>query len=277
VFNKASIILLVFLGGLGDAQPSTCELVPHPAHDDIRWPMGRSGDKRIQLEIPRAYGAMSTVAQNFYAAIQKKHRKFSDQVYGVILIHAIWPDLRAAGSDAPAFDRPRGTMGAILTSGAVETFEGEHFDALQAELRSAIMRSRDLCFSEGPPRQCYLRENADVKPSRFGLQRLGVDFSKYPELPEDQRWGMQAEDIYFQRDSNGDLLTVILCTAEEARTADDGPQYPAVARCEQKFVSKQANALVSLTYSRRLLKDWSSIQARWDQLLKSFVSAPSPQ
>jgi hypothetical protein len=129
-------------------------------------------------------------------------------------------------------------------------------DALQAEFRSAVMSSRDLCFSDGPPRQCYLRDNADVKTPKFGRQRLGVDFSKYPELPENRRWGMQAKDIYFQRDPNGELVTVILCTPEEAKTTDDGPQYPAVARCDQTFVTRKANALVSLTYSRRLLKDW---------------------
>jgi hypothetical protein len=276
VFHKASIILLAVLVCLGEAQSSNSEPPPHPTNDEIKWPLGRGGEERIRLDIPRAYGAMSSVAQNFYAAIQKKHRKFSDQVYEVILIRAIWPELEPAGTDAPAFDRPRGAMSAVLTSGAVETFNGEHFDALQEEFRSAVTGSKFLCFNEGPPQQCYVRENADEKPSKFGLQRLGVDFSKYPELPEDRRWAMQAQDIYFQREPNGELLTVILCTPEEAKTSDDGPQYPAVAHCVQKFVTKRANALVSLNYSRRLLKDWSSIQARWDKLLNSFVSGPSP-
>jgi hypothetical protein len=218
------------------------------------------------------WSAMNTLAQKFYAAIQKKHRTFGDQVYEVLLIRAIWPDLEPAGTDVPAFNRPSRAMTAILTSGAVETLQGEHFDALQEQLRSAIMLSRDLCFSEGPPRRCYRRDNADVKESRFGLQRLGVDFSKYPELPEDQRSAAQAEDIYFQRDPSGDLVTIILCTPEEAKTTEDGPQYHAVAHCEHKFVTNKTNALVSLTYSRQLLRDWSLIQVRWEKLLNSFVA-----
>ncbi len=272
MFNKTSAILLIVLVGLGEALPSNSEPLLHPTNDEIQWPLGRAGDVRIRLDIPPAYGAMNTSSQNFYAAIQKKHRKFSDRVYEVLLIRAIWPDLLPAGTDAPAFDRPPGAMAAILTSGAVESFKGEHFNALQAEFRSAIMLSRELCFREGPPRKCYRRDDADVKPSKFGLQRLGVDFSKYPELPEDQRAGTEAEDIYFQRDGRGELVTLILCTPEEAKTKEDGPQYQAVARCEQKFVTKQANALVSLTYSRMLLEDWSSIQAKWEELLNSFVS-----
>jgi hypothetical protein len=272
MFRKTSAILLIVLVGLCGALPSNSEPLLHPTNDEIQWPVGRRGDERIRLDIPYAYGAMNTTSQNFYAAIQKKHRKFSDQVYEVLLIRATWPDLAPAGTDAPTFNRPSGAIAAILTSGAVESFKGEHFDALQTEFRSAIMLSRDLCFSEGPPRKCYRRDDADVKPSKFGLQRLGVDFSKYPELPEDRRAGMEAEDIYFQRDGKGELVTIILCTPEEVKTKEDGPQYQAVARCEQKFITRQVNALVSLTYSRQLLEDWSSIQAKWEKLLNSFVS-----
>jgi hypothetical protein len=272
MLNKLSAILLIVFGGVGVSQPSSIEPLRQPTIDQIQWPLGRGGNERIRLDIPSTYGAENSVAQKFYAAIQKKHRQFSNRAYETLLIRAMWPNLEPAGTDV-GFDRPPGVMTAILSSGAVETFEGEHFDALQTELRSAVMLSRDLCFNEGPPRQCYRRDDADVKPSRFGLQHLGVDFSKYPELPEEYRSRMQGDDIYFQRDPSGQLVTVILCTAEEAKTAEDGPQYQAVARCDQKFVLKSANAVVSLTYSRRLLKDWSSIQARWQELLNSFVSA----
>jgi hypothetical protein len=278
MFSRASVILLAVLGGLGETSPSDSEPLPRPTVDEIQWPLGRGGEERIRIEIPRAYGSMNTLAQKFYAAIQQKHRKYSDQTYEVLLIRAIWPDLDPASADAHEFNQPRapGAMGAILTSGAVETFKGEHFDALQAELHSAIILSTlNLCISEEAPRECYRRNNADVKPSKFGLQRVGVDFSKYPDFPDDKRSGMAAEDIYFQRDPNGELVTIILCTAEEAKTAEDGPQFQGVAHCEQKFVTKRANALVSVTYSRQLLKDWSLIQARWDKLLNSFVSETS--
>jgi hypothetical protein len=278
MFIKASFILLAVLGGLGETSPSHSKPLPHPTIDEIQWPLGRGGEERIRLAIPRAYGSMNTLAQQFYAAIQKKHRKYSAQVYEALLIRAIWPDLEPGSPDAHEFNLPRapGAMGAILTSGAVETFKGEQFDGLQAELHSAIILSTlNLCISEEPPRNCYRRNNADVKPSKFGLQRVGVDFSKYPDFPDDKRSGTAADDIYFQRNPNGELITIILCTAEEAKTAEDGPQYQGVAHCEQKFVTKRANALVSVTYSRLLLKDWSLIQARWDNLLNSFVSKTS--
>lgn len=62
MFNKASILLLVVLRGLGESQPSNSEPLLHSTNDEIQWPLGRGGEERIRLDIPRAYGAMSTVA-----------------------------------------------------------------------------------------------------------------------------------------------------------------------------------------------------------------------
>ena len=122
------------------------------------------------------------------------------------------------------------------------------------------------------PRTCYQRNTPDVKSSQYGLERVGVDFSKYPAFPEADRTSLETQDVYFLRDPTGVVSTLILCTAEEAKTASDGPAFRGPAHCEHKFISKKLNALISITYSRPLLKYWSEIQARWLSLIDSFAS-----
>jgi hypothetical protein len=131
--------------------------------------------------------------------------------------------------------------------------------------------AKHLCVGVMAQRHCYKREAPDVKSSKFGLQRLGVDFAKYPDFPEQERSGLPERDIYYSRRSDGALQTVILCMAEEAKTIEDGPKYGMAAQCEQSYVDRRLNALVSVSYRRVFLQDWQRIQADWERLLDSFI------
>lgn len=175
-------------------------------------------------------------------------------------------------------------MMALLHSAAVEDFEHRHYDALQSEFDIAIdWSTKRLCVAtmdqpnvnRSSGAKCYPRDAPDVKASQFGLQRYGVDFEKFPDIPEVTHASIAADDIYYLRARDGRLQTVILCNAEEMKTVADGPQYHAVAQCQQKFISKPLNALVSINYRRVYLPQWRSIERAWEQLLESFTVEPT--
>ena len=159
---------------------------------------------------------------------------------------------------------------------SIEDYEHRHYNALESEFEVALDASVQMvCVGVMAQSRCYKRHAADVKPAKYGLQRLGVDFSKYPDFPELDRSGLPERDIYYLRAPTGDLDTVILCTAEEAKTVEDAPKYRIVGQCEQKFVFKPLNALVSINYRRVYLQDWHAIQAEWERLMQSFIVEPS--
>lgn len=223
------------------------------------------------------------MAEQMNAAVY--HGKRVDDGRGVNkeqLLEALWPGLVPDnGANHDEFNRPGGgrLMMALLHSGAIDNFGHWHIDALQVQLDLAVDDSaHHLCVTpmelgSGTQARCYNRKAPDVKSSRFGLQRLGVDFSKYPNFSEIARADLHARDIYYSRDAAGSLKTVIVCSAEEAKTADDGPQYRLVPHCQHHFVSEKLNALVSVGYCRVYLKDWRDIEAAWRSLLESFVVA----
>jgi hypothetical protein len=169
--------------------------------------------------------------------------------------------------------RDPNAMAAVLTSGAVEGEGSQQSDALQDWFHQVSYTAGiDLCFGNDQPKTCYARNAPDVKAPKYGLERIGVDFSKYPTFPEADRSAFETQDVYFLREPTGAVSTLIQCTAEESKTAADGPAYKGViAHCDQKFISKRLNALVQITYPRPLLKDWSEIQTRWLSLLDSFA------
>lgn len=168
-------------------------------------------------------------------------------------------------------------MAALIHSAAIENYQHRHYNALQADYDIAIEWStKRLCVGLMAQSRCFTRDAADVKPAKYGLQRLGVDFSKYPDLPVQDRSGLPEQDIYYLRGPKGDLQTVILCAAEESKTVEDGPQYHMVAQCAHKFVFKPLNALVSINYRRIYLRDWLTIQLEWEKLLQSFIVGPGP-
>jgi hypothetical protein len=270
---SANLLLAVFATGVTGF--SNVATPPLSDFDAVQWPLDRVGAKQTTLQVPSAYGTGSPISREFSAAVEKKHRKFSDQAYRLLLIHAMWPDLRPMSSDWHEFNvhRDPNAMATTVSSGAVDGEGSQRSDELQGWFRQETYTAGiRLCFGNDQPRTCYRRNAPDVKSSQYGLERVGVDFSKYPAFPEVDRSALETRDVYFLREPTGVVSTLILCTAEEAKTAADGPAYKGVAQCEHKFISKKLNALISITYPRPLLKYWSEIQARWLSLLDSFAS-----
>jgi hypothetical protein len=274
MFPMLSAILRLAVIATGVVGFSIAATPPLPDFDTIQWPLDRVGAKQTTLQVPSTYGTGSPRSREFSAAVDKKHRKFSDQAFQLLLIPAMWPNLAPMSSDWHELYERRdpNRMATTLTSGAVEGEGSQRSDALQDLFHQEIYTAGiNLCFGNDQPRTCYRRNTPDLKSSQYGLERIGVDFSKYPAFPEVDRSAIETRDVYFLREPTGVVSTLILCTAEEAKTAADGPAYKGVAQCDQQFISKKLNALVSITYPRPLLKYWSEIQARWLSLLDSFA------
>jgi hypothetical protein len=275
MFPTLSANLLLAIIATGATGLANTAAPPLTDFDTVQWPLDRLGVKQTTLKVPSAYGTGSPIARKFAAAVETKHRKFSDQAFQIMLIHAMWPDLAPMSSDWHEFNEHQepNAMATIVSSGAVDGDGNQESDRLQDWFRQETHTAGiPLCLGNDPSRTCYRRNAPDVKSSQYGLERVGVDFSKYPGLPEVDRSALDARDVYFLRGPTGAVSTLIVCTAEEAKTAADGPPYKGVADCEHKFVAKKLNAFVEIQYPRPLLKNWSEIQARWVSLLDSFVA-----
>ncbi|MDP9013739.1 MAG: hypothetical protein M3O41_14010 [Pseudomonadota bacterium] len=269
---SANLLLAIIATG-ATGLPNTAA-PPLTDFDTVQWSLDRLGSKQTILKVPSAYGTGSPIARKFSAAVETKHRKFSDQAFQILLIHAMWPDLAPMSPDWHEFNEHQdpNAMAATITSGAVEGEGSPRSDALQEWFHQVSYTAGiNLCFGNDQPKTCYFRNAPDVKSPKYGLERIGVDFSKYPAFPEVDRSEFETRDVYFLREPTGVVSTLIHCTAEESKTAADGPAYKGVAQCDQKFISKKLNALVSITYPRPLLKNWSEIQARWLSLLDSIA------
>jgi hypothetical protein len=131
-----------------------------------------------------------------------------------------------------------------------------------------LIRRGFLFVSETIRRELVIDE---VRPTSSHHNMVWTELALISRLPEGDRSALDARDVYVFRGTTGVVLTLIVCTAEEAKTAADGPPYKGVADCEHRFVSKKLNAFVEIQYPRALLKNWSEIQARWSSLPDSFV------
>ena len=245
---------------------------------EIRWPLSHNSADELVLNLPPGYSAPQLYKD---AANRGPVARATDlPVEDELVIKALWPNLEPPATHDYALE-PRGaTMEALVTPRAVQSYRGQPINTLENAFDDAVwMFARSLC---GVPVQtgihpdpyatrCDPSKAADVKPVRYGLQRQGVDFKKHPELPEAAQRDRSLRDIYYLRDDGGSLKTVILCTAEEARTVDDGPQYHVVGQCEHKFIDAKLNALVSVYYRRVYLQNWREVETAWRKLLESFV------
>ncbi len=275
MFPTLSANLLLAIIATGVPGFANTAAPPLTDFDTVQWSLDRLGVRQTILHVPSAYGTGSPIARKFATAVETKHRKFSDQAFRILLIHAMWPDLAPMSPDWHEFNEHRNpnAMVATVSSGAIQGKGNQGSDRLQDRFRQETYTAGiPLCFGNDPSRTCYRRNAPDVKSSQYGLERVGVDFNKYPALPEVDRSALDARDVYFLRGPTGVVSTLIVCTAEEAKTAADGPPYMGVADCEQKFVAKKLNAFVEIQYPRPLLKNWSKIQTRWISLLDSFVA-----
>jgi hypothetical protein len=242
----------------------------------ISWPLDAWGKERITLRLPdRFFSPMDRIG----AAIDSRRPPYSDGfVWEQVAMTALWPGLVTMTNDnAQEFKVLGGgrEMRFLMDSAARYNKDGRRIDRLQTKYDVAVKFSTEMmCVGIMAKSHCYKRETPDIKQSEYGLQRLGVDFSKYPDFPDTERAGMAENDIYYVRASNRELLTVITCTAEEAQVNPN--RLPLSPQCSQSFISPRLNALVSIGYRRIYLPDWQAIQAAWNSLLESSISAPKP-
>jgi hypothetical protein len=184
-----------------------------------------------------------------------------------LLIFALWPNLEPSANQDSEFYPHGAFMQTMLTARALGSYRGQTINALENAFDAAVTLSTQgdcgLVVGAKGGGGCKERKEGDVKPAKFGLQRRGVDFNKHPDIPEAARGAMSQRDIYYLRDDGGSLQTLILCTAEEAKTE--------AAQCEHKFIDEKLNALVSVHYRRVYLQNWREVETAWRKLLESFI------
>jgi hypothetical protein len=265
---NAMLLFVIFAAGVGNF--SNAVTPPLPEFYIVQWPLDRVGAKQTTLRLPSAFGTASPESREFSAAHEKKIHQYR-QAYRILLICTMWPDFRPRPDAGSCNSRDPNAMGTFISSGAVEEGSQPENELQYSFRQQTYLAGTPLCFGNDTPQTCYRRNGPDVKSSQFGLERVGVDFSKYLAFPEVDRSTTAAQDVYFLRESTGLVSTLILCTAEEAKTERDGPAFRGIAHCEHKFISKKLNALISINYSLPLLKNWSAIQTRWLSLIDSFA------
>jgi len=256
--------------------PPICVAAPKPRAQGtvIEWPLGRSGKERVTLRVPGGYFSPEN---RLGMAIDSARAVNNGPDIEYFSMTALWPGMiTETNGNRQEFQVAGGgrVMRMLMRSAAVEDWQGRHFDALQNTFDVALKASTQrMCVGIMAASHCYKRTASDVKSSKFGLQRQGVDFAKYPDFPIEERSGLPERDIYYARGPSGELLTVIWCMAEEAKTVDDGPQYRKVAQCEQYLENHQLNALVQVDYRRAYLSQWRDIESAWNALLESSIVA----
>jgi hypothetical protein len=241
---------------------------------EVIWPLSRNSSDKLILKLPPGYAGPKLDGLN-----TSEMRATDFPVEEDLVITALWPNLEPPATYDFTLEPHGETMQTLVNARALDSYRNQPINALENAFDSAVMLSvQEPCVaaiqaSSGPVTRalCQERTEADVKPAKFGLKRLGVDFKKYADYSERYRGEFSQRDVYYLRDGGGSLKTVILCTAEEAKTVDDGPQYHSVGQCEQKFIDAKLNALVSVHYRRVYLQEWREVEAAWHKLLDSFI------
>lgn len=270
----AAAMRIAFNSSAADSPPQASELL---------WPLDRSGKNTILLRIPQPYATANSAAQ---AQNEFLHPNGQSQPGGAIfvnfLFYALLPNMAPRTEENSAEFKVTGGGKVVMTlvkSGGREDFQGVHYDMLQQQYDAAVKRAKQVCITPIPPSRavaiCHDREQPDVKPPQYGLQRVGIDFKKYPHIPEVELAWTGNEDIYYKRSPSGELQAVILCTPEELKAVDTGPGFHFSPQCRQFFFFKPMNALVSANYRRLYLGNWEAIQIKMEKLLQSFIALES--
>lgn len=249
----------------------------------VAWPMTALGKDWVMLRIPSINGGVNDITEEMEKKLYPNGRsKPAAYVAEEQSIDALWPDMTL---ETPAnyaeFHVPgRGrVMNMLMRSGSIEDINGKHYDRLQNRMNVLIDFAKHMCIPPPSPYNldgssnhavCDDRKWPDVKSPMFGLKRLGVDFGKYPALPEIEHRDLFKNDIYYAPDLGDGLETIISCTADEVKTVETGPA-PIIPQCEHTFIFKPLNAEVSIGYRRVYLKDWKAIQTAWERLLQSMI------
>lgn len=254
------------------------------------WPLDKYGRRYITLNVPGAFGGMDAGAQAMNKAVYGenygKTESPEEPVIAQMLLTAKWPELApdSAVIHHAVESKDPSLVLALIESGARAEFNGKNYDRLQIAFDIAFDdSSKHICvlpyeWSTQPhPTQpeCLERQAPDVKTPEFGLNRIGVDFSKYPNIPNDARKGLHADDLYYLRGEDGRLLTFIQCAAIE-RAPDNRLDVDAARYgCKHQFISSRTDSFVALIYPRAYLKDWRLMEKRWNDLIDSFVNSSS--
>lgn len=252
------------------------------AHIDYQWPMDKYGNHWIVLRVSSAFAGMDVAAQAMNNTFNPPHAA-DEPVVKQILLYALWPDLSTDPSvirHAIDAKDPRLIL-ALMESGATASFNGKNYDRLQIAFDVAVDDStNNICIlpyewsTQPHPMkvECLERKAPDIKPSEFGLKRIGVDFAKFSYIPNATRKGLHEDDLYYLRGPDGRLSTFIQCTAIE-RAPDNQPDADAAQlSCDHQFISPKTDSFVKLTYRRAYLKDWREMERRWNKLIDSFVA-----
>lgn len=238
---------------------------------EIIWPLSRTSGDELLLNLPPGYAGRQLYED---AAKRGPDARATDlPVEDDLLLMARWPNLDPTANYDSSYWPHGAFMQTLLQARALGSYRGQTINTLENAFDNAVaMSTQSLCRAgSGAKGGCNGPKEGDVKPAKFGLQRLGVDFNQHPEVPAAAWQDMSQRDIYYLRDDGGTLRTVIFCTAEEAKTVDDEPQGHGVAQCEHKFIDEKLNALVSIHYRRVYLQDWREVEAAWRKLLESFI------
>jgi hypothetical protein len=243
---------------------------------EVIWPLFRDGDNLI-LKLPPGYAGPGIDARNTSEA------PVADlSVEDSLVLEALWPRLEpAVPYDFSLFPHDR-MMQVLMEPRAVSSYRGLPINKLENAYADATWLSgTQTCTpqvqsSSGPVTRklCKERKSADPKPDKFGLKRLGIDFNRYTDYSEQHQLQNSQRDIYFLRDKDGSLQSLILCTAEESKAVDAGPKTQIIGQCEHKFIDNKMNALVTVHYRRAYLEQWHDVEVAWRKLLESFVEGP---
>jgi hypothetical protein len=240
---------------------------------EIIWPLSRNSPDKLILELPKGYGG-PTLDKLDTSEMRATDLPLEED----LVITAMWPDLQPPATYQYTIQPSGASMETLVIARAIGSYQGQPINALETAVDNAVDLSVWLACNAAAQDSsgaitkglCQTRRNADTKAPKFGLKRLGMDFNKYSDYSEQLRRGFPQRDIYYLRDGDG-LKTIILCTAEEAVTVDDGSQSSPIAQCEHKFIDSRLNALVNVHYRRVYLEHWRDVEAAWRKLLDSFV------
>jgi hypothetical protein len=247
----------------------------------VAWPMDRAGNKIIDLQIPQRYAGTNAAAEAMDKLVYSDRRPHEEQVHRDLLFQVLWPNFETQTDEyhkelyVPGGGR---LMVALVKSGSKEHFKGDDFDAIQSEfnrhsegLRHFCYRNKSDFFDISTPPICVDVSSPAVKPSEFGLSRIGIDFNQHP-MPEDEMGTPGHEDLLYAMDANKNLVTFIKCTPDFSNSTAPSEIHH-VPQCDHYFYVAAMNAEVSVSYRKEYLKDWQLIQTRWSALLTGFAKS----
>lgn len=265
--NIGIIVLLTFVLS-GCFHSADTPLRPSAKFD---WQLDSTCSRTVSLDIPAGYneGAVADAIER--KLFPKKQDPTQCKKYETMLLQTLWPEMapRTIANNEEFKVRGWGRKLFIsVTSGAVDPKDHAK-DRLHMSLNAliSVYLSRVCVPRNQRNNTCYELKDLSDKPASFGLKRVGVDFTQFPELDKSAYY--RYKDIYSISKLDENLKSFIECEPMEAPLIVNGiRRFPS---CSQFFIFEPMNALVEVNYHRDHLKDWQLIQDAMEKLLKSFI------